>query len=211
MLAKNNRNDGDDNVNIDVVQGRSEVESEAKDQTKMSKKYALASDTLDNGEESEEKKVNFFNTKIIITENDDDYLIQSDNDQDTNNEKYEEKCLRIERTINILELGHSEENKREELESKELILSRKTQKEGDADDLVDTDTGTDTDMSETNKIYQAKHHDLHRTLHSLRIGHDDLSIDTAIDLKYNVTRNIHLSASTFVATEITENADDMTE
>ena len=28
MLTKNNRNDGGDNVNIDVVQGRSEVESE---------------------------------------------------------------------------------------------------------------------------------------------------------------------------------------
>ena len=26
MIARNNRNDGDDNVNIDVVQGRSEVE-----------------------------------------------------------------------------------------------------------------------------------------------------------------------------------------
>ena len=59
--------------------------------------------------------------------------------------------MRIERTKNILELGHSEENKRDELESEELILSKKTQKEGDADDLVDTDTDTDTDMSETNK------------------------------------------------------------
>ena len=48
-------------------------------------------------------------------------------------------------------MGHLEENKTDELESEELILSKKTQKEGDADDLVDTDTGTDTDMSETNK------------------------------------------------------------
>ena len=38
MLAKNNIHDGDDNFNIDVVQGRSEVESEEKDQTKISKK-----------------------------------------------------------------------------------------------------------------------------------------------------------------------------
>ena len=96
-------------------------------------------------------------------------------------------------------MGHSEENKRDELESEELILSRQTQKEGDGDDLVDTDT--DTDMSETNKRYQAKHHELHRTLHSLRIGHDDYSGDTAIDLEYNVTRKIDLSASTLVATE----------
>ena len=56
MLAKNNRNDGDDNVNIYVVQGKSEVESEEKDQMNISKKYALASDTLDHGEECEEKK-----------------------------------------------------------------------------------------------------------------------------------------------------------
>ena len=46
-------------------------------------------------------------------------------------------------------MGHSEEKKKDELESEELILSKKTQKEGDADDLVDTDTDTDTDMSET--------------------------------------------------------------
>ena len=48
-LNKNNRNDGDDNVNIDVVQGRSEVESEEKDLMNISKKDALASDTLDHG------------------------------------------------------------------------------------------------------------------------------------------------------------------
>ena len=64
-------------------------------------------------------------------------------------------------------------------------------------------------MSETNKRDQAKHHDLHRTLHSLRIGHDDLSVDTVIDLESNVTRNTNLSASTVVATEITEHANDM--
>ena len=56
--------------------------------------------------------------------------------------------MRIERTKNILELRHSEENKTDELESVELLLSKKTQREGNADDLVDTDTGTD--MSETN-------------------------------------------------------------
>ena len=66
-------------------------------------------------------------------------------------------------------------------------------------------------MSETNKIDQAKRHYLQRTLHSLRIGHDDYSVDTAIDMEFNVTRNIDSSASTFVATELTENADDMVE
>ena len=58
MLARNNKNDGYDNVNIDVVQGRTEVESEETYQTKISKKYALASDTLDHGEECEEKNKN---------------------------------------------------------------------------------------------------------------------------------------------------------
>ena len=38
ILARNDKNDGYDNVNIDVVQGRSEVESEEKYQTKISKK-----------------------------------------------------------------------------------------------------------------------------------------------------------------------------
>ena len=45
-------------------------------------------------------------------------------------------------------MGHSEEIERDELESEELILSKKTKKEGDVDDLVNTDT--DTDISETN-------------------------------------------------------------
>ena len=57
MLARNNKNGGDDNVNIDVFQGRSEVESKEKDQMKISGKGALASDTLDHGEESELKKM----------------------------------------------------------------------------------------------------------------------------------------------------------
>ena len=64
MPTKNNRNDGDDNVNIDVVQGRSEVESEEKDQMNISKKNALASDTLDHGEECEEKKEKLVTQKI---------------------------------------------------------------------------------------------------------------------------------------------------
>ena len=102
-----------------------------------------------------------------------------------------------------------EEKKRDGLESEELILSKQTQKEGDYDDLVNTDT--DTDISETNERDQRKHHDLHRTLHSLRIVHDEYSVDTAIDLESNVTRNIDLSTSTLVATRLTENADDIVE
>ena len=53
---------------------------------------------------------------------------------------------------------------------------------------MDTDSGTDTDMSENNSRDQEKHHDRHRTLHSLRKGHDDLSVDTVIDLDSNVTK-----------------------
>ena len=56
MLARNNKNGGDDNVNIDVFQGRSEVESEEKDQMNISKKDALASDILYHGEEYEKKQ-----------------------------------------------------------------------------------------------------------------------------------------------------------
>ena len=95
MFTKNNRNDGDDNVNIDVIQGRSGVESEEKDQMNISKKDALASD----------------------------------------------------RTKYIIELGNSEENKTDELEREKSALSKKSQKERNPDDIVDTKTVTD--MSET--------------------------------------------------------------
>ena len=44
-------------------------------------------------------------------------------------------------------------------------------------------------------------HDLHRTLDSQKIGHDEYSVATDIDLESNVTRNIVLSASTLVATQ----------
>ena len=44
-------------------------------------------------------------------------------------------------------MGHLEENKTDELERKKLFLSKKSQKERNADDIVDTDTGTV--MSET--------------------------------------------------------------
>ena len=67
------------------------------------------------------------NTENIITKYDYD-LIQSDNDQHTNNEVSKRTDLRIERTKNILELGHSEENKTDELEREKLFLSKKTQK-----------------------------------------------------------------------------------
>ena len=112
----------------------------------------------------------------------------------------EEKYQRKERTKENLELDHSEEDERDEMKKKELFLSKETQKEGDGDDLVNTGTN----LSETNERYQRKHHDLHRTLHILRIGNDEYSVDTDIDMESNVTRNIDLSTSTLVATQLTE-------
>ena len=47
--------------------------------------------------------------------------------------------------------------------------------------------------------------------HSLRIGHDEYSVDTDIDLESNLTRNNDLSPSTLMAKQLTENADDMVE
>ena len=101
MLTKRNEKDVDDNVNIEDVQGRTEVEFEETNpmniQMSISKKYALASDT----------------------------------------------------TENIVQLGHSEENKTDtdELEREKSFLSKKSQKERNPDDIVDTKTVTD--MSET--------------------------------------------------------------
>ena len=66
--------------------------------------------------------------KTTSTENDDGDLIHSDNDQDTNNEESKEKYQRKERPKYNLELDHSEENERDELENEELFLSRETQK-----------------------------------------------------------------------------------
>ena len=66
-------------------------------------------------------------------------------------------------------MDHSEEDERDEIENEELVLIKETQKEVDGDDLVDTDN----DLSETNERDQRKHHDLHRTIDSLRIEHDE--------------------------------------
>ena len=67
------------------------------------------------------KKIKTCNAKVLPTEYDDDDLLQSYNDQHTNNEVSEERDLRIAKSKNILELGHSEENKTDELESEELF------------------------------------------------------------------------------------------
>ena len=58
MFTKNNRNDGDDNVNSDVVQVRSEVESEEKDMMNISKKNIVDEET---------EQIKNFSTDIEIT------------------------------------------------------------------------------------------------------------------------------------------------
>ena len=59
----------------------------------------------DHIEEFEEKKEKPCNTKIIITEYDDEDLIQLDNDQHTNNEVSEEKDMIIEKTKKCSRIG----------------------------------------------------------------------------------------------------------
>ena len=80
MLTKRNEKDGDDSVNIEDFQGRTEVDFEETNpmniQTNISKKDTVPSDTIKN----------------------------------------------------IEQLGHSEENKRDELERENSFLSKKSQK-----------------------------------------------------------------------------------
>ena len=104
ILSKKTRNEVDADDLVDTDTGTD---------TDMSETYKR-----DHSEDFEEKKEKTCNTKKTITEYDDEDLIQSDNDQHTNNEVSEEKYLVIEKTINVLELGHSEENKRDELKTK---------------------------------------------------------------------------------------------
>ena len=56
-------------------------------------------------------------------------------------------ALASDRTKNIIELGHSEERKKDELEREKSFLSKKYQKERNPYDIVDTKTVTD--ISET--------------------------------------------------------------
>ena len=74
----------------------------------------------DHSEYFEEKKEKTCNTKKTITEYDDEDLIQSDNDQHTNNEVSEKKDMIIEKTKNDIDLGQSEEKRRDELKKQKL-------------------------------------------------------------------------------------------
>ena len=59
MIARNKRNDDDDQVNKDADQVRSEEESDEKYQTKIRKKDALASDILEPGGDMKKTKRNY--------------------------------------------------------------------------------------------------------------------------------------------------------
>ena len=84
----------DDQVNKDADQGTSEEESEEKDQTEISKKYALESDISEPDERYQrDKKVLFKSTKTL-TKGDEYDLVHNDNDKDTNNEEPETKYQR---------------------------------------------------------------------------------------------------------------------
>ena len=94
MIARNKRNDEFDKVNKNSDQGRSEEESKEKDQTEISKKYALSSDILEPGGKYEKDKEELVKKTKTITEGDDDYLVHTDNYQDSNNEVSEGKYHR---------------------------------------------------------------------------------------------------------------------
>ena len=86
MISRNKRNDDDDQVNKDDDQGKSEEEPEEKDQTETSKKYTLESDILVPAGKYEKDKEELFKKTKTTTEVNEDDLVSSDNDQDTNNE-----------------------------------------------------------------------------------------------------------------------------
>ena len=61
IIAIKKVNGDDGKVNNDAIQGRSEEESEEKDQTEISKTDALASDILEHGEKYEKNKERLVN------------------------------------------------------------------------------------------------------------------------------------------------------
>ena len=77
--------DDDYQVNKDDDQGTSEEESEEKDQTEISKKYALESDISEPDERYQRDKKILFKRMKTPTKGDEDDLVHTDNDQNTNN------------------------------------------------------------------------------------------------------------------------------
>ena len=73
-------------------------------------------------------------------------------------------------------MGHSEENKKDDLEREKSFLSKKSQKEWNPDDIVDTKSVTD--MSETiyrdhNEELEGKDLRIEITKNILELGHSE--------------------------------------
>ena len=62
------------------------------------------------------------------TKEDEDDLVHTDNDQDTNNEWSEGKDQIEERKKDNLESDHSETDERDQIENEELVIRKETQK-----------------------------------------------------------------------------------
>ena len=82
-----------------------------------------------------------------------DDLVDTDNDQDTNNEESEGKDQREEIKKDNLESDHSETDEIDQIENKELVIRKETQKEVDDDDIAYTDTDKETNNEESKEIY----------------------------------------------------------
>ena len=136
-----------DQVNKDADQGKSEEESEGKYQTERSKKDGLESDISEPDERDQREKNVLFKSTKTPTKGDKDDLVDTDNDQNTNNEESGGKDQREEIKKDNLESDHSETDERDQIENEELVIRKETQKEKDGDDLVNTDT----DQSETDE------------------------------------------------------------
>ena len=66
----------------------------------------------------------------------------------------EGKYQREKRKKDNLESDHSETDERDQIENEELVIKKETQKEGDGDDLVNTDTDQSKKWKISEKTYR---------------------------------------------------------
>ena len=88
------KHDDDDQINKDADHGTSEEESEEKYQTEISKKCALESYISEPDEGYQRDKTILFKSTKTPTKVNEDDLVHTDNDKDTNNEEPETKYQR---------------------------------------------------------------------------------------------------------------------
>ena len=89
MIEKND--DDDDQVNKDADQITHEEESEGKDKAEISKKDQTESDKSKTDDRYQRENKVLFKSMKTPTKGDKDDLVNTDNDQGTNNEESEEK------------------------------------------------------------------------------------------------------------------------